>query len=59
MDKKTESKLIDALKSLLLEREASTQESLCLSLEKAGFEINQSKVSRLLRKIGATKIVNA
>ncbi len=59
MDKKTESKLVEALKNLLLEREANTQDSLCHSLEKAGFEINQSKVSRLLRKIGATKIVNA
>lgn len=59
MDKKTESKLVEALKTLLLEREANTQDSLCHSLEKAGFEINQSKISRLLRKIGATKIVNA
>lgn len=59
MDKKTESKLVEALKELLLEREANTQDSLCHSLEKAGFDVNQSKVSRMLRKIGATKIVNA
>lgn len=59
MNKKSEASLVEALKKLLLEREANTQDSLCHSLEKAGFEINQSKVSRLLRKIGATKIVNA
>jgi transcriptional regulator of arginine metabolism len=41
-----------------LEREASTQEEICLALEKKGFEVNQSKISRLLRKIGAIKIKN-
>ncbi len=51
--------LIDALKELLISREASTQEHICNVLEKAGFEINQSKVSRLLRKIGAVKVENA
>lgn len=50
--------LIESLKRLLFERETNTQESLCQALEKAGFDVNQSKVSRLLRKIGATKIVN-
>src|SRR5581483_2235345 len=35
-----------------------TQEDICSILKKQGYEINQSKVSRLLRKIGATKIVN-
>jgi len=59
MSKKLESKLVEALKELLFERETNTQDSLCHALEKAGFEVNQSKVSRLLRKIGATKIVNA
>jgi transcriptional regulator of arginine metabolism len=50
--------LIDALKELLLECKASTQEEICEALEKQGFEINQSKASRLLRKIGAIKVVN-
>jgi transcriptional regulator of arginine metabolism len=59
MDKKRDSQsLAEALKTLLQEREASTQESICAALEKNGYEINQSKVSRLLRKIGAVKIVN-
>lgn len=63
MDKKKKNKdsitLDDALRALLMGREASTQENICTVLEKKGYEINQSKVSRLLRKIGATKIVNA
>ncbi|MBS0620845.1 MAG: arginine repressor [Verrucomicrobia bacterium] len=48
----------DALRALLMGREASTQEDICAALEKLGYEINQSKVSRLLRKVGAIKVVN-
>lgn len=55
---KKEQNLIEALRQLLMEREATTQEEICLSLEREGYPINQSKVSRLLRKIGATKITN-
>ncbi len=55
---KREKDVVEALKSLLFEREASTQEELCLVLEKQGYEINQSKVSRLLRKVGAIKVKN-
>lgn len=51
--------LINALKNLLVGRNANTQEDLCNALEKQGYEINQTKVSRLLRKIGAVKIVNS
>ncbi len=50
--------LLDALRSLLLGRKANTQDELCAELEKKGFEINQSKASRMLRKIGAIKVVN-
>lgn len=50
--------LVEALRLLLMGREASTQEDICTTLEKEGYEINQSKVSRLLRKIGAIKVVN-
>jgi transcriptional regulator of arginine metabolism len=50
--------LFDALKALLLGRKVNTQEDLCKALEKQGYEINQSKVSRLLRKIGAIKVLN-
>jgi transcriptional regulator of arginine metabolism len=50
--------LDDALRVLLMGRKASTQEDICSALEKLGYEINQSKASRLLRKIGAIKVVN-
>jgi len=50
--------LVEALRMLLMGRNANTQEDICSLLEKQGYEINQSKVSRLLRKIGATKVVN-
>jgi transcriptional regulator of arginine metabolism len=45
-----------ALRQLLLEGQAGTQEAICKALEKQGFSVNQSKVSRLLNKIGAIKI---
>lgn len=50
--------LDEALKELLLSREAATQDDICEALELQGYEINQSKVSRLLRKVGAIKVVN-
>jgi transcriptional regulator of arginine metabolism len=59
MAKKTDKStpaLIEALRTLLLGRKASTQEDICAALEKQGHEINQSKVSRLLRKVGAIKV---
>lgn len=54
----TSEELVEALRSLLHGRKANTQDGICLALEKQGFAINQSKVSRLLRKIGASKVVN-
>jgi transcriptional regulator of arginine metabolism len=50
--------LVDALRVLLMGRKASSQEAICSALEKLGYEINQTKVSRLLRKIGAIKVEN-
>ena len=50
--------LIEALRSLLSKQESSTQEGICIELEKQGFEVNQSKISRVLRKIGAVKVTN-
>ncbi|MBU6383233.1 MAG: arginine repressor [Verrucomicrobia bacterium] len=50
--------LFDALRALLMGRRANTQEDICNALEKQGYEINQSKVSRLLRKIGAIKVLD-
>ena len=57
-DKKSK-QLIDALRMLLMGRKASSQEAICSALEKSGYEISQTKVSRLLRQVGAIKVVNA
>jgi transcriptional regulator of arginine metabolism len=56
--KKDSETLVEALRTLLLSRKAGTQEEICSALEAQGYEINQSKASRLLRKIGATKVIN-
>lgn len=50
--------LIDALRELLMGRNSNTQEQLCKGLEAKGFDVNQSKISRLLRKINAVKVEN-
>lgn len=47
-----------ALRQLLLEGSACTQEDICKTLQKQGFPVNQPKVSRLLHKIGAVKVTN-
>lgn len=52
------SSLVDALKTLLQSEKVGTQDEIKSALEKLGFEINQSKISRLLRKLGAVKITN-
>ena len=51
--------IIKDLKALLLQDENGTQETLCAALEARGHRMNQSKVSRLLRKVGAIKSKNA
>ncbi len=48
--------LTDALHELLTEGAAGTQEEICRMLENQGHEVNQTKVSRLLRKLGAVKV---
>lgn len=60
MNKKSPQKniLLEELKKLLLEGSASTQEDIKRHLITLGFEVNQAKISRLLRKIGAIKISN-
>lgn len=56
--KESQVTLIDELRRLLLEGTVTTQEDICMSLESLGHVVNQSKVSRLLRKIGAIKSKN-
>ena len=50
--------MIDELRKLLQEGKVTTQEHICEALEALGYSVNQSKVSRLLRKIGAVKSKN-
>lgn len=50
--------LIDAIKDLLLEGVVGTQEEIIHALQQKGFQVNQSKISRLLRKVGAVKTSN-
>jgi len=51
--------IIADLQDILRTDIASTQEAICQALENKGHPINQSKISRLLRKIGAVKTKNA
>jgi transcriptional regulator of arginine metabolism len=55
---KEKQELIEALKALLRGRQASSQEEIRAHLEKKGYEVNQSKISRLLRKVSAVKVEN-
>ena len=56
--KKSSRTLLEALHNLLIQGMTSTQEEIKASLIAQGFEVNQSKISRLLRKIGAVKTNN-
>lgn len=49
---------IEALKNLLQRGEVGTQADIKQALAKQGIVVNQSKISRLLRKVGAIKMVN-
>ncbi len=59
MAKKTKSSLLNDLREVLLSRKSSSQGTICEILAKKGYPINQTKVSRLLREIGAVKTKNA
>ena len=54
----TGSTITHALQELLLAGLSTTQDELCSQLTAQGFEVNQSKISRLLRKMGAIKTKN-
>jgi transcriptional regulator of arginine metabolism len=49
---------LDVLRDILANKGAGTQEELRAELEKHGFEVNQSTISRNLRKLRAVKIFN-
>lgn len=50
--------MVTVLRRVLLRGEARTQEDLRLALAEQGFDVNQSKISRLLKKLGAAKTRN-
>lgn len=50
--------ILDDLKKLLINEVKTSQEALCQALEAKGHSVNQSKISRLLRKINAVKLKN-
>ena len=56
--KGAESQMLSLMTAILQSGQASTQEDIIFELEKKGILANQSKISRLLRKIGAIKITN-
>jgi transcriptional regulator of arginine metabolism len=51
-------KFEEDLRDLLMRGAVNTQEEICEQMQKLGHDINQSKASRLLRKIGAVKSRN-
>ncbi len=54
----TTDSLVNDLKTILIQGVKATQDTICTELEARGHVINQSKVSRLLRKINAIKSSN-
>ena len=52
------STLLNDLKIILLQGITTTQETICTALQDRGHQVNQSKVSRLLRNINAIKSKN-
>ncbi len=57
-EKQRTADLISVLKDLLVHSKAGTQEEIKQLLQQQGFDVNQSKISRLLRQIGAVKTTN-
>ncbi len=50
---------LQALRDLLQKEQSSTQDDLRFAMERLGFAVNQSTVSRDLRRIGAVKIATS
>ena len=58
MDKSDKKDLVVVMRSFLLEKPAHTQAEICNALKRRGCKVNQTKVSRTLRKLGAVKVKN-
>lgn len=57
-DNTNKSDLLDDLRQLLLEGKVTRQEDICIALQAKGHQVNQSKISRLIRKLNAIKSKN-
>ncbi len=55
MDK---SNIYNDLRQIILSKEFSSQNDICDTLEHLGYSASQSKVNRMLKKIGAVKVKN-
>jgi len=58
MMKPKKTNLLTVLKELLTANAVRTQEDIKHALQQLGFEVNQSKISRFLHKLGAVKTKN-
>ncbi len=59
MPTQTSTALLEALRTILQTGQAATQDAISEALTAQGFSVNQSKISRLLRKVGAVKMSNS
>lgn len=57
-DKMDKNKLINDLRDLLLQGKVTNQEELCAVLTAMGHQVNQPRISRLIRKLDAIKSKN-
>lgn len=56
---KKDSTLLEALTDILNQGRAGTQQEIAAALKQQGFVVNQSKISRMLHKLAAIKVINA
>ncbi|MED7788336.1 ArgR family transcriptional regulator [Francisella sp. 19X1-34] len=54
----SKSDIYNDLRQLILSKEFSSQNEICDTLEHLGYSASQSKVNRMLKKLGAIKIKN-
>ena len=57
--KKTSAHILEFVQGLLSTGRAGTHEEIAAAIQSEGFSVSQSKVSRLLHKLGAFKVVTA
>ncbi len=58
MDTKQKRKMLEILRGLIASGHDGNQNQICLYLNKKGFNVAQSTVSRALKKIGAIKVTS-